>query len=37
MLFRNIDNLIGRAAHISFITSLEMVRAFVLAGSHYFF
>ena len=32
LLFRNIDNLIGRAAHISFINNLEMVRTFVIAG-----
>jgi pimeloyl-ACP methyl ester carboxylesterase len=34
---RNLDNLIGRAAHISFITNLELVRALVIAGQHYFF
>lgn len=36
-LFRNLDNLIGRAAHISFINNVEMVRTFILAGPHYFF
>jgi hypothetical protein len=36
-LLRNIDALIGRAAHISFINNVEMVRTFVLAGKHYFF
>ncbi len=36
-LFRNIDNLIGRAAHISFINNTETVRTFILAGKHYFF
>ena len=36
-LFRNLDNLIGRAAHISFINSTEMLRTLVIAGPHYFF
>ncbi len=36
-LFRNIDNLIGRAAHISFINNIEMIRTLVLSGPHYFF
>ena len=29
--FRNIDNLIGRAAHISFINNAEMLRTFCIA------
>jgi hypothetical protein len=35
--FRNLDNFIGRAAHISFINNVEMIRTLVLAGKHYFF
>ena len=34
---QNIDNLIGRAAHISFITNIEMLRALVIAGESYFY
>ena len=29
--FRNLDNLIGRAAHISFINCAEMLRTFCIA------
>jgi len=31
LIFRNIDNLIGRAAHISFINNAEMLRTFCIA------
>jgi hypothetical protein len=36
-LFRNIDSLIGRAAHISLINNVEMARTLVVAGGHFFF
>lgn len=36
-LLRNFDNLIGRAAHISFINNVELIRTIVLAGEHYLF